>query len=96
MADGGHRARNRVSSRAYQIRVVRFGRTSRWRAGLDPGEVYGYLRGVADEVDELHRDLRMARDEVLRVRAALRQWQDGHAHCHRRGPANQGAWGRVR
>jgi hypothetical protein len=83
MADGG----------AYH---VGFSRAPRWRGGLDPDEVYAYVAALAAEVDRLGRDLTAARDENDRIRAALLRWQRDHRHCHRRGPANQGAWGGVR
>nr|MDT0661563.1 cell division protein DivIVA [Micromonospora sp. DSM 115978] len=81
---------------AYQIRLVRFSRAPRWRGGLDPDEVYAYVAAIAAEVDRLGQDLAVARGENDRLRAALLRWQRQHAHCHRRGPANQGAWGGVR
>ncbi|MFY1697015.1 MULTISPECIES: hypothetical protein [unclassified Solwaraspora] len=56
------------------VRAMRF-LPRRWRGGLDPDEVYGYLERVADEVDELRRELRMAWTEADRVRNALREWQ---------------------
>ncbi|MFC6023495.1 DivIVA domain-containing protein [Plantactinospora solaniradicis] len=55
------------------IRTARFGRS--WRRGLDPEEVYAFLLRVADEMELLRRDVRVARDDADRVKAALRNWQ---------------------
>jgi DivIVA domain-containing protein len=60
------------------IRTRRFTRRS-WRRGLDPDEVYAFLARVADEVELLRRDVRVARDDADRVKAALRRWQTRHA-----------------
>ncbi|MFY1691854.1 DivIVA domain-containing protein [Plantactinospora sp. WMMB782] len=60
------------------IRSIRFGRGS-WRRGLDPDEVYRFLARLADEVDLLRRDVRVARADADRVKVALRSWQTRNA-----------------
>lgn len=57
-----------------RIRSIRFSRRS-WRGGLDPDEVYAFLARMADEVELLRRDIRVARDDADRVKNALRNWQ---------------------
>lgn len=59
-------------------------------------EAYWLLRGFAVERDELYRQLGAAKGEADRLREALRRWQAEHGQCFRRGPANQGWWGRTR
>jgi DivIVA domain-containing protein len=76
-----------------QARAVTFG--SRWR-GLDPEEVYAYLRRLADELESAVRAESVARTEAERIRQELRQWQSRHARCWFVDPArrtpNQGHW----
>jgi hypothetical protein len=64
--------------------------------GVDLAELYRALRALAVECDLLRREVGAARGEADRLRAALRRWHARHGGCHRRGPANQGAWGGVR
>lgn len=63
-----------------RIRSVRFSRRS-WRRGLDPDEVYAFLARMADEVELLRRDIRVARDDADRVKNALRNWQTRNARA---------------
>lgn len=63
----------------YQVRAATFS-TRRWR-GLDPDEVYAYLREVADEMDRLLREGTTARTETGRIREGLRQWRSRHVGC---------------
>ena len=65
---------------AHLVRAATFV-VRRWRGGLDPDEVYAYLRLVADEMDQLQREATTARTEVGRVREGLRQWQSRHVGC---------------
>jgi DivIVA domain-containing protein len=62
----------------HEVRAATFG--VRWR-GLDPGEVYAYLRQVADEMDRLLRETTTAKTESERIRQGLRQWQSRHVGC---------------
>lgn len=64
-----------------QVRNRRFrGRT--WlRGGLDPGDVYGFLHHVSDEIDLLRRELFAAHAENERIKVALHHWQTWHRHC---------------
>ncbi|MEE6259356.1 DivIVA domain-containing protein [Plantactinospora sonchi] len=66
------------------VRAVTFG-VRRWR-GLDPDQVYAFLRRVADEMDRLHREVATARTEAERIRQGLRQWQSRHGGCRRTEP----------
>nr|MDT0656689.1 DivIVA domain-containing protein [Micromonospora sp. DSM 115978] len=71
-----YRTGNRIAP--YQVRAATFGR--RWR-GLDPDEVYGYLRQVADEMDGLLREVRTTSKELERIRQGLWQWRTRHIGC---------------
>jgi DivIVA domain-containing protein len=73
-SNGGRNGVRRSRLTGSAVRAMRF-LPRRWRRGLDPDEVHGYLERVADEIDELHRELRMAWTEADRVRNALREWQ---------------------
>jgi DivIVA domain-containing protein len=73
---GSDEAAERVES--WQVRAVRF--TRRWR-GLDPHEVYAYLREVADELDRLAGSAAGERAEAERLREGLRQWRQRHLGC---------------
>ncbi|MFC8846618.1 MULTISPECIES: DivIVA domain-containing protein [unclassified Micromonospora] len=75
---GRHNAGHHHRSTAYpplcarQVRQQRFGRC---RRGLDPAEVDGYLRRIADELAALHAELSRTREENARIKGALRDWQ---------------------
>ena len=62
----------------HQVRAATF--DIRWR-GLDPDQVYAYLRQVADEMDRLLREATTAKTESERIRQGLRQWQSRHVGC---------------
>ncbi|ROO53030.1 DivIVA domain-containing protein [Micromonospora sp. Llam0] len=47
----------------------------RTRRGLDPAEVRAFLHLVADELAALRAELAMTRDENVRIKQALRDWQ---------------------
>ncbi|MFY1674841.1 DivIVA domain-containing protein [Plantactinospora sp. WMMB334] len=68
---------------------------SRWR-GLDPVQVYAYLRHLADELEHLRRAESAARAELERIRQGLRQCRSRHAGCCLVDPArrtpNRGPW----
>ncbi|MEN3613856.1 DivIVA domain-containing protein [Plantactinospora sp. ZYX-F-223] len=76
-----------------QVRAATF--RSRWR-GLDPEQVYAYLRRLADELEGLRRAESAARAEAERIRQGLRQCQSRHARCWYVDPArrtpNRGPW----
>ncbi|GIG85483.1 DivIVA domain-containing protein [Plantactinospora endophytica] len=52
----------------------------RWR-GLDPMEVYEFLRLVAGEMERLQREVTAAQAKAERAREGLRQWQVRHIGC---------------
>ncbi|MEN3613271.1 cell division protein DivIVA [Plantactinospora sp. ZYX-F-223] len=62
------------------IRVASAVMRRRWR-GLDPDEVYEFLRLVATEVERLEGEVTTARSQAERVRQGLRQWQARHIGC---------------
>ncbi|MEQ4302021.1 DivIVA domain-containing protein [Plantactinospora sp. B6F1] len=80
-----------------KVRAKRFG--SRWR-GLDPAEVYAYLRALADELDRAGQAESTAQLEAERLRQTLGEWRSRHARCwfvdpHQRTPPrtpNRGRW----
>ena len=74
MASGSYQ--RRLTS--VDLRTVRFGWTL-WRRGLDPEQVYGLLRRVADDLDSLTGELASARAESHRLKVALRDWQSRQA-----------------
>ncbi|MFV2083975.1 DivIVA domain-containing protein [Micromonospora sp. LOL_021] len=55
------------------VRDRRFG--DRVRRGCDPTEVRTFLHLVADELTALRAELAATRDENMRVKQALRDWQ---------------------
>lgn len=74
------------------VRAATF-RVRRWR-GLDPDQVYAFLRRVADEMDRLHRETATARTEAERIRQGLRQWQSRQAGQPYDGTGRRGRVGR--
>ncbi|MDG4831557.1 hypothetical protein O7627_19955 [Solwaraspora sp. WMMD1047] len=56
-----------------QVRDRRF--PEHIRHGCDPGEVRAFLHLVADELAALRAELATTRDENLRIKQALREWQ---------------------
>ncbi len=67
----------------YHVRAAVF--DTRWR-GLDPGQVRDHLDRVADELEQLRREMATLNAEADRVRRALRQWQSRHSDCRHRDP----------
>ncbi|WBC00487.1 MULTISPECIES: DivIVA domain-containing protein [unclassified Solwaraspora] len=55
------------------VRERRF--TGRTRRGCDPTEVRTFLHLVADELTALRAELHSTRDENVRIKQALREWQ---------------------
>lgn len=45
------------------------------RCGIDPTEVELFLGRVADDLAALHAELGRTRDENVRIKRALRDWQ---------------------
>ena len=75
MPNGGayYRSVERAPISPGQVRDRRFG--DRARRGCDPGEVRAFLHLVADELAALRAELATTRDENLRIKRALRDWQ---------------------
>ncbi|MEW2589808.1 DivIVA domain-containing protein [Micromonospora aurantiaca] len=60
------------------------------RRGVDPDQVREFQARVADELTELHRQVRLLAQENDRLKRALRDWQTMHAReCS---PPNDGHW----
>ncbi|MBO4207798.1 DivIVA domain-containing protein [Micromonospora echinofusca] len=57
---------------ANQVRDRRFADA---RRGLEPNEVYAFLHRVAAELAATRRELIMTREENVRIKRALRNWQ---------------------
>ncbi|MFD6635094.1 DivIVA domain-containing protein [Micromonospora chalcea] len=60
------------------------------RRGVDPDQVRQFQARVADELTELHRQVRLLAQENDRLKRALRDWQAMHARECR--PPNDGHW----
>ena len=60
------------------------------RRGVDPDQVREFQARVADELTELHRQVRLLAQENDRLKRALRDWQTMHARECR--PPNDGPW----
>ncbi|MDG4828143.1 DivIVA domain-containing protein [Solwaraspora sp. WMMD1047] len=70
---GGHYRYDRPVISPGQVRGRRF--PDRTRRGCDPREVGAFLDLVADELAALRGELATTRDENLRIKQALRDWQ---------------------
>lgn len=60
------------------------------RRGVDPHEVRQFQALVADELADLHGQVRLLTEENDRLKRALRDWQTMHARECR--PPNSGHW----
>ncbi|MEU5828650.1 DivIVA domain-containing protein [Micromonospora tulbaghiae] len=60
------------------------------RRGVDPDQVREFQTMVADELTDLHRQVRLLAQENDRLKRALRDWQTMHARECR--PPNDGPW----
>lgn len=60
------------------------------RRGVDPDQVREFQAQVADELTDLHRQVRLLSEENERLKRALRDWQTMHARECR--PPNEGPW----
>ncbi|MGN9811527.1 DivIVA domain-containing protein [Micromonospora sp. BQ11] len=58
--------------------------------GVDPDQVREFQARVADELTDLHQQVRMLSQENDRIKRALRDWQTLHARECR--PPNAGHW----
>ncbi|MFU8871718.1 DivIVA domain-containing protein [Micromonospora sp. SL4-19] len=59
------------------------------RRGADPDQVREFQAQVADELTDLHRQVRLLSEENDRLKRALRDWQTMHA---RECQPNEGHW----
>ena len=60
------------------------------RRGVDQDQVRAFQTEVADELTDLHRQIRRLTVENERLKRAVRDWQTMHARECR--PPNQGHW----
>lgn len=60
------------------------------RRGVDLNQVREFQALVADELNDLHQQVRMLNQEKERLKRALRDWQTMHARECR--PPNEGLW----
>ncbi len=65
--------------RPWQIRERRFGVTRLGRRGLDPMEVDEFLNRVAGDLAAVYDALASSREETMRIKNALREWQSRQA-----------------
>ncbi|MGW4461233.1 DivIVA domain-containing protein [Micromonospora sp. NPDC004704] len=72
-----YRSRAYAPLRPWQVRGRRFRTVGLFgrRRGLDPDEVGEFLDRVATDMTGLYDELAKSRDETIRVKVALRQWQ---------------------
>ncbi|WP_246248069.1 DivIVA domain-containing protein [Micromonospora maritima] len=71
----------------YEARTRAFDRR---RRGVDHDQVHAFQSEVADELTDLHRQIRRLTGENERLKRALRDWQVMHARECR--PPHQGHW----
>lgn len=71
-----YRSASCLPLRPWQVRGRRFGTV---RRGLDPAEVDAFLERVADDLAELYAQIGRSRDETIRIKRALRDWQSRQA-----------------
>jgi DivIVA domain-containing protein len=75
-----YRSASYAPLRPWQVRGRRFHSTGRFgRRGLDPDEVHEFLDRVATDLTALYDQLAHSRDETIRIKEALRQWQSRQA-----------------
>lgn len=67
----------------HEVRGRDFARTPMFRRGLDAHDVHLFLDRVADELAALRAELARSRDENIRIKRALRDWQAAHASAVR-------------
>lgn len=90
VAVGVTRAVRRLSRlRPEQVRAVRFGRTRLGRRGLAENQVYAFVRQVVDDLIARDAAEVALREENLRLKNALRDWQGRYSRTR---PENAGRW----
>ncbi len=65
--------------RPWQVRSRRFTPVGFRHRGVDAGEVGVFLDRVADDLEQLYRDLAGTREQNHRIKDALRRWQSQQA-----------------
>ena len=101
-----YRSAAQLPLRPWHVRNQRFGPTRLGRRGLDPDEVHVFLNRVAYDLHQVYTELAASRDENVRIKNALRQWQTLQApptrarhprhHAHRAGRAGSRTPGVLR
>ncbi|MEV4626415.1 DivIVA domain-containing protein [Micromonospora sp. NPDC049523] len=74
-----YRSTAQLPLRPWHVRNQRFHPTRLGRRGLDPAEVNVFLNRVADDLQRVYAELAASRDENVRIKTALRQWQSTQA-----------------
>jgi DivIVA domain-containing protein len=75
-----YRSASYTPLRPWHVRGRRFHTVGRFgRRGLDPDEVQEFLDRVATDLNTLYADLARSREETVRIKQALRQWQSRQA-----------------
>jgi DivIVA domain-containing protein len=74
-----YRAGTRPGLTPRDVRARSFRSTALGRRGLEPRDVHLFLGRVADELAALHTELARCRDENIRIKRALRDWQTARA-----------------
>ncbi|MFE9694163.1 DivIVA domain-containing protein [Micromonospora sp. NPDC005806] len=77
---GAYRSASYLPLRPWQVRSRTFATR---RRGLDPVDVVAFLDRVAGDLAAAHADVVRSREEVARVKDALREWQSRQAHTMR-------------
>ena len=70
-----YRSTAQLPLRPWHVRNQRFHPTPFGRRGLDPDEVQVFLDRVAYDLHQVYAELAASRDENVRIKNALRQWQ---------------------
>ncbi|MFK3981746.1 DivIVA domain-containing protein [Micromonospora sp. NPDC050397] len=74
-----YRSAAQLPLRPWHVRNQRFLPARLGRRGLDPEEVQVFLDRVADDLHRVYAELATSREETVRIKNALRQWQSQHA-----------------
>ncbi|MFR9777951.1 DivIVA domain-containing protein [Micromonospora sp. MS34] len=77
---GAYRSKSYLPLRPWQVRSRTFATR---RKGLDPVEVAAFLERVAGDLAAAYAEVARNRDEVARIKGALREWQSRQASAMR-------------
>ncbi|RKR89566.1 DivIVA domain-containing protein [Micromonospora pisi] len=74
-----YRSSAQLPLRPWHVRNQRFHPNRLGQRGVDPDEVQVFLDRVADDLHRVYAELAASRDENVRIKNALRQWQSQQA-----------------